>query len=71
MKPLDPQGVASFIFLSMTLILWIGAWRGERRWLKSFREWEAQRRARRLAEEAANGGPAASPSDAPRKGPWG
>jgi hypothetical protein len=69
-RTLDSQDVASLGFLLMVLVLWVGAWRSDRRWIGAFRQWEADRKARRDAEIAAEGDdPSATPPS--RGGPWG
>jgi len=71
-RTLGGEEIASLIFLSMALVIWLMAWRGERDWARWFRGWEADRKARREAELAGQRGgdqPPAS-SDGPR-GPWG
>ena len=64
---LDPQQIGSLVFMLTALVLWALAWRGERSWMKGFRQWEADRKARRDAEIAAEGG-GSGPS---KGGPWG
>lgn len=72
-RTLDGVEIASLVSLLMVLVLWIGVWRGNRReseWLKT---WNAERKARRDAEIAAeNGGvaPSSTGQNEPR-GPWG
>jgi hypothetical protein len=68
-RTLDSQDIASLVFLLMVLVLWVGAWRGERRWTVAFRQWEADRKARREAEVAAEGTDPSTPPS--RGGPWG
>ena len=65
-QTLDGQQLFGVISLLAVLLLWIAVWRGERRSVRWFREWEAQRRARRQAEERRNGTTGESP-----RGPWG
>lgn len=62
---LDGVAIASLCGLLATLLLWIFALRGERHRIRWFRDWEAQRKARRDAEIAAE------QADRPRTGPWG
>lgn len=71
-RTLGGEEIASLIFLSMALVIWLMAWRGERNWTKWFRGWEADRKARREAELAGEQGSDRPPpaSGAPR-GPWG
>lgn len=66
---LDGAQIASLISLLMVLVFWIIALRGQTRYVRWFRQWEADRKARRDAEIAAEGGNR-PPSDTPR-GPWG
>jgi len=65
-RTFDAQEIASLVFLIMALVLWIGVYRGERSWARWFKAWNADRKARREAE---NGPPSSSPGE-PR-GPWG
>ena len=67
-RTLGGEEIASLVFLSMALVIWLMAWRGERNWTKWFRAWEAGRKARREAELAGERGD--PPPGAPR-GPWG
>lgn len=65
-RTLGAEEIASLVFMSMTLVLWLFAFRGERRWARWFNHREAERKALR---EAA--GKAETPRDpeTPR-GPW-
>ncbi len=65
---LDAQAIASLASLLMVLVLWVGAYRGDRDWRRWFTGWEADRRARREAELAGENPPPLP--DQPR-GPWG
>ncbi|GLS01542.1 hypothetical protein GCM10007859_15570 [Brevundimonas denitrificans] len=71
-RTLDGQEIASLVSLLLVLVLWISVWRGDRReshWLKT---WNAERKARRDAEIAAEGGQPRSPSEKREpRGPWG
>ena len=67
-RTLGGEEIASLIFLSMALVIWLMAWRGERNWTHWFRRWEADRKTRREAEEGNDQPP--PPAGAPR-GPWG
>jgi hypothetical protein len=61
----DGQQIAGLVSLLGVLVLWIFVWRGDRRQSAWLRQWNAERKARREAEEAG----AKPASD--RKGPWG
>jgi hypothetical protein len=63
---ISPEKWFALVSLVLVLVLWIGAYRRERGWEAWFRGWEADRKARREAEER---GEAAPPRD--RTGPWG
>jgi len=67
-RTLDPEAIASLVFLLMVLVLWVGALRDDRDWRRWFVGWEGDRKARREAELAGANPP--PPSDQPR-GPWG
>jgi len=71
-RTLDGTEIASLISLLLVLVLWISAWRGNNResqWLKT---WNAERKARRDAEIAAENGEAGAPSEKNEpRGPWG
>lgn len=66
-RTLGGEEIASLAFLLMALVLWLIVWRRDRDWTHWFRRWEADRKARR---EAQQGGDPPPPSGAPR-GPWG
>lgn len=66
---LDTMGVFSLVSMLTLLVYWMFVLRDEKRWLSWFRSWEADRKARRLAEEASEAAPPPHPSS--RKGPWG
>ena len=71
-RTLGGEEIASLIFLSMALVIWLMAWRGERTWTKWFRGWEADRKARREAELAGEqGGDRPPPASGAPRGPWG
>ena len=71
-RTFDGQEIASLVSLLLVLVLWVSVWRGNRResqWLKT---WNAERKARRHAEIAAEGGEPGSPSEKSEpRGPWG
>lgn len=65
---LDPMQVFSLIFLLGALAVFSLGLQGERGWAKWFRQWEADRKARKDAEDGVQ------PPDGgkgPGKGPWG
>ena len=69
-RALDGGQIAGLIFLISALALWLivyGRQRGYARW---FRQWEADRKARRDAELAAERGDDAN-RNGPATGPWG
>lgn len=70
-RTLGGEEIATLVFLMMALVLWIGAWRGERDWTRWFREWEADRKGRRDAEIAAENGDAPTARPGTPRGPWG
>ncbi|MDP1913413.1 hypothetical protein [Brevundimonas sp.] len=71
-RTFDGTEIASLASMLLVLVLWISVWRGNRReshWLKT---WNAERKARREAEIAAEGGEPRSPSEKSEpRGPWG
>ncbi len=48
-RTLDGQEIASLVFMLMVLVLWIGAWRGERGWRNWVKRTPEGRDARRSA----------------------
>jgi hypothetical protein len=71
-RTLDGTEIASLVSLLLVLVLWIGAWRGNRDWTNWFRSWEAGRKERRDAERAAEeGGDPTRSSPGASRGPWG
>ncbi len=71
---LDGVQIASLVGLLAALIYWMFVLRGEQNALSAFRKWEADRKARRDAEIAAEeAGVQAEtpPSTGPKRGPWG
>jgi hypothetical protein len=67
---LDAQQIAGLVSLLALLLFWIMALRREQGALTVFRKWEADRKARRDAEIAAEGAETPPPSG-PKRGPWG
>lgn len=67
---LEGPEIAALISLLLVLVLWSMRLKGERDWVRWFRQWEAERKARRDAEIAAANGDADRKPDEPR-GPWG
>lgn len=71
-RTFDGTEIASLVSLLLLLVLWISVWRGDRResqWLKT---WNAERKARRDAEIAAENGGAGAPAEKSEpRGPWG
>ena len=82
MPSLEPQQVFALVTLLATLGLWLMVYRGDKRSTRWFRQWESDRRERRLAEEAAERGDPAPHAvvdahadaetrpDTPPRGPW-
>lgn len=67
-RTFGPEEIATLAFLLMSLVLWVMAMRGEQGWTRWFRNWEADRKARRdaeLARERGDSGPGS------QRGPWG
>lgn len=67
-RTLSPEELASLAAMLAVLVLWLGALGRERAYGRWFKQWEAERKARRDAELANEAG-AAPPGDP--KGPWG
>ncbi len=67
-RTLGPEEIFGLITLLTALVIWVMAWRGERNWARFFRGWEAERKARRDAEIAAEQG---APTPGDKRGPWG
>lgn len=65
---LDPQQIVGLVSLLVMLAFWLVVLGRERDYARWFKQWEADRKARRDAELAREGGE--PPSDDP-KGPWG
>lgn len=69
---LDAEKIAGLVSLLVVLAFWLVVLRREQGALSAFRQWEADRKARRDAEIAQEtGGDAAPPSSDPKRGPWG
>ena len=67
-RTFDGPEIASLVSLLLVLVLWISVWRGNHRESQWFKTWNAERKARRDAEIAAQGGTSSDKSE-PR-GPW-
>jgi uncharacterized protein HemY len=65
---LDAQQIAGLVSLLVLLVFWLIVLRREQDYARWFKQWEADRKARREAEQA-NEARDKPPSD--RKGPWG
>jgi hypothetical protein len=65
-RTLGAEEIATLALLLTSLVYWLFVYRGERGWARWFSRWEADRKARRQAELAAE---QKSDPDAPR-GPW-
>lgn len=71
-RTFDGQEIVSLVALLLMLVLWIIVWRGNRQETNWFKTWNAERKARRDAEIAAEGGTSEPPSDKSEpRGPWG
>ena len=70
-RVIGPEEIAALIGLLLVLVLWSMRLKGERDWLRWFRQWEADRKSRRDAEIAAERGDGSSPPAGPARGPWG
>jgi hypothetical protein len=72
-RTFDGQEIASLVAMLLVLVMWITVWRRDRRASEWFRTWNADRKARRDAEIAAEKGESVPPATGrgePR-GPWG
>ena len=65
-RTFDGPEIATLVSMLLALALWVMAYRGDRAWVRWFRSWEAERKARREAEMAAR-----RDEGGDRKGPWG
>ena len=71
-RTFDGQEIASLVSLLLVLVLWISVWRGNKRESDWLRTWNAERKARRDAEIAAENGEAGAPPEKSEpRGPWG
>ena len=71
-RTFDGTEIASLVSMLLVLVLWISVWRGDRKGSQWFKTWNADRKARRDAEIAAeNGEPAPPPERSEPRGPWG
>ncbi|MDQ3125291.1 MAG: hypothetical protein M3Q74_06755 [Pseudomonadota bacterium] len=71
-RTFDGMEIASLVSMLLVLVLWISVWRGDRRQSQWFKTWNAERKARRDAEIAAEGGTPGTPSEkSDPRGPWG
>ncbi|TPW05501.1 MAG: DHHC zinc finger domain containing protein [bacterium] len=71
-RTLDGTEIASLVSMLLVLVLWISVWRGDRRESQWFKTWNAERKARRDAEIAGEGGTPAPPAEkGESRGPWG
>ncbi|MGV9010738.1 hypothetical protein [Brevundimonas sp.] len=74
-RTFETQEIVAIVGMLMVLVLWVMHWKGDREWTRWFRNWEADRKARRDAEIRAESGepdptqPTTSPGSKP--GPWG
>ncbi len=74
-RTFETQEIVALVGLLMVLVLWVMRWKGDREWTHWFRNWEAERKARRDAEIRAENGesdptqPGSGPG--PKAGPWG
>lgn len=69
-KTLDGTEIAALVSMLLVLVLWTMRLKGDQEWTRWFRQWEADRKARRQAEIAAENGEAPPEPGRPR-GPWG
>ncbi len=66
---LDAQQIAGLVGLLTMLVFWVFVLRREQGYAKWFRSWEAARKARKDAEDAAR--PVEPPKPGETRGPWG
>ena len=71
-RTLGAEEIASLVFLLMSLVIWMVAWRRDRDSTRWFRRWEADRKSRREAElSIEQEGQRPPPSSEGPRGPWG
>lgn len=71
-RTFDGTEIVSLVSMLLLLVLWISVWRGNNRESQWLRNWNAERKARRDAEIAAENGEAGAPSEKGEpRGPWG
>ena len=68
---LEPQQIFQLVSLLAVLALFSFSLRGHLNHARWFRRWEADRKARRDAEQAAEARQNGQDGDAPKTGPWG
>ena len=62
-RTFDGTEIVSLVSMLLLLVLWVSVWRGDRKESQWFKTWNAERKARRDAEIAAEGGEPGSPSE--------
>lgn len=67
---LDPAQIAALVGLLATLALWLVVLGRQRDYARWFKQWEADRKARREAEQGTGTSTPGDKHDGPR-GPWG
>lgn len=70
-QTLDGQQLFGLVSLLTLLVFWVVVLGRERDYARWFRGWEADRKARRQAEQAREREAAVSDPDGPGAGPWG
>lgn len=70
-QTLQGPEIAALVSLLLVLVLWTMRLKGDREWVRWFRQWEAERKARREAEIASGNGEAGSSERSEPRGPWG
>lgn len=66
---LDGQQIAGLVGLLTLLVFWLFVLKREQGYAKWFRSWEADRKARKDAEDGVGRGEKTPPGD--KRGPWG